>query len=269
MKLTKKFIIILSIIFVYKGNSTIFATVTDNENPSFTIQANKLPNPGSPPKGQVEFDQSGLSFGITTELNGTFIVHQQTYGKSRLMPYSPSIKFAARAMIGYNFDPSEGIVVGIGYCGGGQNYHDVFDGITYTKSVTMSYTQVPVMFKYIFNTESSQSYAMAGLQFGFLSNSSITINDSSILPNQIKQSSTNSNSFFQSNDLGFRFEVGEDFLIADNLFFNAGIEAYVGLPDINIPDLRKEFTFRGNTYPYKKSSNFITGIEVGLHYMIK
>ena len=216
-----------------------------------------------------EFDESGLNICLETIINGTFIVHQQTYGMSRLMPYSASIKFAASALMGYNFNQNEGIVLGFGYCGGGQNYHDYLDGLTYSKSVSMSYIQFPVMFKYIFNTETtSLPYAMAGVQGGFLTSSKAEINGTTLLPNNLKQGKTASTKFFKSNDLGLRVAVGEDFLIGDQLFFNAGIEAYAGLRDINNPDLRHTFTFHANSYNYKKSSNFITGIEFGIHYLI-
>ena len=261
----------LMLLFLCSINASwSFAGMTDSDA-AFSIQPNSMN--GMPrfnkAGGQAEFDQSGFNYGLTGELNGTFIVHQQTYGKSRLMPYSPSIKFAFRAMVGYNFDPSEGIVVGLGYCGGGQNYHDTWDGTTYSKNVSLNYLQVPIMFKYVFNTDAIQTYAMAGIQLGFLSSSSITINDTIMSPNTIAQAASKTSSFFQSSDIGFRFEVGDDFMLQDNLYFNAGIQSYIGLPDINSNDFRKEFTFRGNKYTYKKSSNFIIGFEVGIHYLIK
>ncbi len=223
----------------------------------------------SKPKHLTDFDQSGFNLGVDAAINGTFIIHQQTYGLSRLMQYSPSIKFAAGILAGYNFNESEGVVIGFGYCGGGQNYHDFLDAVTYTKSVSMTYLQVPIMFKYIFSDETTQPYAMGGIQVGSLQSSSVVINDSTRYANTLphKQGSASSTNFFQSNDLGFRLELGDDFLIADNVFLNAGIQAYYGLPDINNPDLRHSFTFHANTYPYKKSSNFITGIVIGIHYM--
>lgn len=265
MKKTYRYFYVLLAFSAIIFNSFAWARMPGDDFASFT----KKRSFANGKQGQAEFDQSGFNFGLATEINGTFIVHQQTYGKSRLMPYSPSIKFAIRGMFGYNFDASEGVVLGVGYCGGGQNYHDNLDGMSYTKNVSLSYLQVPVMFKYVFTTEAIQTYTMAGLQIGFLTSSSVMINDSLLNPASLSQVHSSSSTFFQSSDIGFRLELGEDFMLADNMFLNLGLESYIGLPDMNTSDLRKEFVFHSNYYSYKKSSNFIFGIQVGIHYIIK
>ncbi len=271
MNLTIKTIFLIIIILGSIGLSFSIAQNNTENKPGKTKgdEGNKKKNTDR--RQQDEFDQTGFNIGIDAAVNGTFIIHQQTYGMSRLMPYSPSIRFATGIKMGYNFDESEGIVIGFGYCGAGQNYHDNLDGEAYTKSVKMNYLQVPIMFKYIFNTDNSQTYAMAGLQMGVMSSSSVIINGITRMANDtsMKQIKSTSSSFFVNKDLGFRLEFGDDFMLSDNLYFNAGIEAYIGLPDINNPDLRHEVFFHANKYSYKKSSNFITGIVVGIHYMIK
>jgi len=271
INLIKTFSISITIFLLCGELSSSLAQNIPNDSTQKKNEIQKDTTGKTIPNTKDEFDQSGFNFGFNVAINGTFIVHQQIYGLSRLMPYSPTIKFAAGFIAGYNFDPSEGVVFGFGYCGAGQNYHDNLDGETFTKSVKMSYFQIPVMFKYIFNSETTQPYIMGGIQLGFLTSSSVVVNDSIRYPNALpyNQGSTSSTKFFQSTDLGFRFELGDDFMISNHIFFNAGVNVYIGLPDINNPDLRHEFIFRGNDYPYKKSSNLIVGIQAGIHYIIK
>jgi hypothetical protein len=264
-----KFVSSLFILLFIIGIASSIAQ--NNPNDSHKSKGDENDNkPKHKAKHLSDFDQSGLNIGLETAINGTFIIHQQTYGLSRLMPYSPSIKFAAGALFGYNFSEHAGIVLGFGYCGAGQNYHDYLDGETFTKSVSMNYIQVPLLFKYIFNTdETTQPYLMGGFQVGSLLNSTVVINDSTQSPSDLKQVKTTTTKFFQPYDMGFRIATGEDFQLDDNISFNAGIVIYYGLPDINNTALRHTFIFRSNTYAYKKSSNFISGIEVGIHYLFQ
>jgi len=232
---------------------------------------------------QTTFDESGFNIGIDFGINGTFIIHQQTYGLTRLMPYTPSIRIAAGALIGYNFSPNAGIAIGAGIADAGQNYSDIESGVTYTKSVTLNYIQIPIMFKYMDTDNPSHYFIMGGPQIGFLSSYSMSINGDSYLPKSVNYANgsnitpdiiplspkSSASSMFQKTDIGLRLEVGDDIELSDNLYFNVGLVAYIGFTDINIPDMRATFKFGGESYPYKASENFITGIEVGIHYMIK
>ena len=211
------------------------------------------------------FDESGFNIGADVCLNGTFILHQQTYSLTRLMPYTASIRLAAGALIGYNFSPNAGIAIGAGVAGAGQNYSDIENGVTYTKSVSLNYTQVPILFKYILVDGSSHYYGMAGPQLGFLSSSSMTISGDSYLKIPYTDGATitpdmipinprsKASSLFQSTDIGFRLEAGYDIEVSDNLYANAGIGAYIGFTDINTPDMRTLFKFGGELYQYKAS----------------
>ncbi len=231
--------------------------------------------PSSAAKGINDIDQSGINVGLLGEVNGTFIIHQQTYGLTRLMLYSPSVKFSGGAYVGFNFEPNMGFEVGIRTCGGGQNYHDNYKNASYTKTVQLSYTQIPIMFKYLFGTSKMTYYGKAGVQMGFLNSSTMSISNFhdgvNIVPDSILkygQKNPNLTSLYESTDFGLRFEFGDDFMVSDNFYINAGVEAYLGLIDINTPALRQDYKFGGNDYPYRYSSNFIIGIQVGCHYIL-
>ena len=235
-------------------------------------------------KAQSEtFDETGFNIGINAGINESSIFHEQTYSLTRLMPFAFSIKFAAGALIGYNFSENAGIAIGISTAGAGENYSDAEGGITYTKSVKLNYMQVPILFKYMDGEGSNHYYAMGGPQLMFLSNSSMSISNdkfqtkipnyvdgTNITPDMIPISpKSTAGSLFQKTDIGFRLEVGEDFSLSDNIYLNAGLDAYIGFTDINIPDMRTTFRFGGETYSYKASQNFIGGIVAGIHYILK
>ena len=207
-------------------------------------------------KCRGNFDQSGINFGLSAGVNGSFILHQYTYGAKEL-PYASTVRLSVGMNAGYNFTEHLGVAMEMYYSGQGQNYKDDVGNPPLERHISLSYLQVPLMFKYSAGEGNSQFYVMAGPQFGFLLNSSITYNGTEQLTSQ-------SSGFFVGHDTGLRMCVGDDIRLTDEIYLSAGVNFNLGFTDINAPALRHDYL-----HPYHASQNAFGGFAVGIHYMLK
>jgi len=208
-------------------------------------------------RGRGGDDQQGFNFGGSLGVNGSFIMHQYTYGAKEL-PYASTVRFAVGGNVGYNFTQHVGVELELNYSGQGQNYKDDVGNPPLQRQISLTYLQFPVMFKYNAGDAGTGFFVMAGPQFGFLLNSSISYNGA-------EQLSTQTSGFFVSHDIGIKLVVGDNIRLTDQLYLSAGVNFNLGFTDINLPAIR----YYNLPHPYHASNNAFGGLVIGIHYKLR
>jgi hypothetical protein len=203
----------------------------------------------------------GLHVGLATACNSVWIFNQNMYG-ARELEYKPKIGVMYGLAAGYEFKSHLGVQIELSRTSQGQDYKDIVNGKKVNRQVNLSYIQIPIILKYGGSGNNSRFYAMGGIQFGFLSSSSIYQNSKQVYSKDLNK---NANGFFVRKDFGIKMGMGDDILISKNMYLNIGLQGFYGLTDINAEVFRRDYKDR----PYEKSINAYGGIEVGFHYFIR
>jgi hypothetical protein len=190
------------------------------------------------------------------------------------MDYVPTIGGSGNIHLGFDFNKSVGLKLEAGYQMLGQRYKDTYNDTAYTRTVTLNYIQLPLLFKYRTNGEVARFYFAIGPQFNFLMSANQVyykqevVNTDSIynpISNQrIKVGEETITDRYTSFDVMGRLDLGVDISFTPNLFLNVGATMAYGFMDINATDWRIPDHSSGT---YSPSHNIFGGINVGINYI--
>ncbi|CAN5345981.1 hypothetical protein BH09BAC1_BH09BAC1_17000 [soil metagenome] len=226
--------------------------------------------------------QRGFEVSLQGAPSAVFIVNQNNYetldgcaviSRSEL-DYTSKWGYSMGGSLGYNVKKNWGIYTGIRYVRTGQNYEDTFNPGTQfcaspyhvVRTVDLRYVRVPLLFRYKFpfkNNPKFKLYASVGPYIGFLLKASeeVTINDN------VRTDLTPTKEKFNKRDVGMSVGVGGEYHITRGFFLSLGLVVDYGFTDMNGVAVKDLEWFSKNDVGYKRSNNFNTGVNVGIHFV--
>jgi len=229
----------------------------------------------------LSFSSSGqkgheLILGVRGSLSSVWIENQNFYGEPELN-YAPKMGYAGSFNLGYNFTENTGIMVEFQYSIQGQKYDDkqIIGEMKYDakRNITLSYFNIPLLFKYAFGTADTKFRFLAGPQFGMLLDATQTYTrDGSTLGTTatnldgktFKTDAENVTERFTEYDIGIVVDVGADIHLSEKFFFSPGFRLNYGFTDINT----EAYRMKDKDGEYSPSHNFWAGFFIGLNYKI-
>lgn len=208
-------------------------------------------------------------FGIDFHANtGTYFImyqnhfiqpnpNEDSYSVLPEMDYVPTVGFSAGLGVYYGFSSSSAIQLEFNYTTGGQKYDDVVLGQQTEREVSLTYIQIPVLYRHYM--ASGKLYIEAGPQFGLLQSASIssTYGDGNV------GTFDDALDFYNGMDLGGILGIGGRTGLGDaGLSLTYGVRLMGSFSDLNAEDYR----FEDWSGKYEKSWNFMPGVHVGLQY---
>jgi hypothetical protein len=182
--------------------------------------------------------------------------------------FGPSFCFNA----GFEFTKSLALLIEPGYGVLGQKLGDKKADTNYSRTITLKYFQVPVLFKYSVGGKLTRFFVALGPQFNMLMSASQVytkadnpFDDQFTNPRTHKKESFDKSDIkdhFNSLDIMARMDFGVEFRIISKLMIDAGVSLEYGLMDINSSDWK--VTKDGK---YAASHNIAGGATVGLNYI--
>jgi len=213
-----------------------------------------------PDRNAPAYKMKGLHIGPLVRLNNTWIVNQNTYDEFN--GYELAYKFdfgtAFGVRIGYDFNTKFGMQVEwIFNSNQGQKYVDIIYRELVRREVDLKYVKFPLLLKYKFSKISPVTSRLVvrniilGVEYGRLQEAYITIQGNKV----------SSIDKFDTNEFGVIFGMDYDMYLSDHFFLTLGGRGSFG-SDINGIKWRVKDD-------YRKSNNFLLGINAGISYLIK
>ena len=222
--------------------------------------------------------QQGFYMGAEGGLMNTWIANQFAYGDSE-MEYEATFGLLGGVLIGYNFTPNLGLMIGGRYIDMGQHYDDRVRAIQTKRTIDLDYIQVPILFKYTSGQGTVKFTTEGGLVYGRLLSAEFTQvggtelarivsddgevfdsnNDLIKINNPIDFSSR-----FKENDLGIEFGIGAQISLSKQTFLEPGIKFMYGLSNIHTDEAIAAHP--GYDGP---SKNFFGGINVKIYHVFR
>ena len=191
-----------------------------------------------------------LEVGLQGMYNTCGVVNPNTYGS---LAGDYQTKYSSEYGILGTFKFNKVIGVQLEINSSGEGYSTIkSDHFPYTRDVDLNYVQVPLMLKVNTGGSIARYYAMAGVQFGFLSSAKYSIDSAAYSDATTKR--------YNSSDFSVVIAMGLEINFIPKLYANLGIRGNYGLTDLNSAAYKKT---DGNT-----SNNYWGGIELGVHYKI-
>lgn len=226
----------------------------------------------------------GMKFSSSWILNqnnyGTLDGFNNVFARRSELDYATTFGGGAGVVGGYFFTKKHSLDIGLYFDKAGQKYKDeIFQDIASTnyrvevkRNIKLNYIKVPVL--YTFNLVNERRsifeyvnyYFSVGPQVSALISvyEEVDIDDPDIKNNldNVKESEK-----IRNFDIGLTFNNGVRFRLNKQLYFNVGIDVYIGLIDINGKTIRDLAYFSKNDVEYKPSHNFNVGLNAGVHYI--
>ncbi len=222
----------------------------------------------------ASFAQKQLYIGAGGSVLNTWMTNQNNYGLLFEMDYVPTIGGSGNIHLGFDFNQAIGLKLEVGYQMLGQRYSDTYKDTAYTRTLTLNYIQLPLLFKYRTNGEVARFYFAIGPQFNFLMSAEQkyykqgVINTDSVynpINNQrIKVGEETVTGNYSSFDVMGRLDLGVDISFTPNLFLNVGATLAYGFLDVNATSMRIPDYSSGT---YSASHNIFGGINIGINYI--
>ena len=203
--------------------------------------------------------QTGLHIGVDGAFNGTFIINQNIYDlPTGELDYAPTFGYTVGGAAGYNFNNHFGVQAEVKHSLQGQKYADIRDGKDVNRSVRLTYTHIPIMFKYSGGGNyATRFYVMAGPQFSFLNKAHEKMESAMISYDEDRTAR------FNNRDMELVLDLGSDFRITGNFYASTGLRFNYGLWDINADGFKIKDPGRTTNI----SQNALGGVHMGIHYV--
>lgn len=219
---------------------------------------------------------SSINVGAGGSAGFSFIAAQNNYGNSE-MDYRITPGYTAGVFANINWYDNIGLQIGGQYAILGQDYADVHDNNTEVRlNLTLTYLQIPILFKYTNTTFSSSYngpnlYVLGGPQFSLTQNvyqhyfrDGVRVPFAEAhqfnpildeLPEYVDDAD-----LFRTIEFGIIGAIGLEFPLSNGLYIFSEIRTYMGLTDINHRDWR----FPDGDGVYKASRHYYTGLKLGV-----
>lgn len=237
--------------------------------------------------GQLQYKTGKLYLSPFASVGASAILNQNNFGFGE-MGYKFKLGKQAGLLFGYDNYLKTSFRFGIIYSEIGQLYSDVLLYIPHEKDVSLTYIQIPAVYKYVFGETKNYDYreilkyVFAGFQLGYLldadivwkrDNKEVEFYDFiSYGPyekenknlEQIRDNGSVSSDkdFFSKIDFSLIGGVGGEYFIARRIMVFSEFIGNVGVRDINSPRWR----FRNNKKAYNSSLNLFAGLRLGITY---
>lgn len=236
----KKLILILSVIFVF---------------PLFSVS------------------QSSMNFGVNGTYFTSWMINQNIYGLPE-MEYDLKLSYGGMFNATYNINNNIGLQFEFDYSLRGQNYDGFQNKIPASREITLTYYEIPILFKYMGKGSKLRFRFLAGPYFGMLkaAEQEYLLNGQDpnyyITPigstDTVKASEPDILDRFNKSDIGVILDVGADIILSENLFLNAALRFNYGFKDVNIA----EWQIKNQKGEYDATTNFSGGVVIGINYKI-
>jgi len=225
-----------------------------------------------------------IILGVGGAVTSTWIVNQNFYGEPEC-DLAPKYGYAASFNLGYNFTENIALMTELQYSHQGQKYKDkqawagnVFPIVE--RDIRLYYLNIPVFFKYMFGTQTTQFRVMVGPQFGILMDAEQEYLRTEGNSSELKRISTyvddkNGKNFdvtspnikdrIEPLDIGIALDVGADISLSDKFYISAGLRFNYGFKDVNTEPYKLE-NYKGE--PYEPSNNTWGGLYLGINYRL-
>ncbi len=226
-----------------------------------------------------------LILGVGGAITSTWIYNQNFYGEPEC-DYAPKYGYAGSFNLGYNFTEHIALLTELQLSHQGQKYKDDEDGQVWggnnfqvvERDIKLYYLNIPVFFKYMFGTQSTQFRVMVGPQFGILMDAEQEYLRTEGNSSDLKRRSTyvddkNGKNFdvttpniknrIEPLDIGIALDVGADISLSDKFYISAGLRFNYGFKDVNTDPYKLE-NYKGE--PYEPSNNIWGGLYLGINY---
>jgi hypothetical protein len=233
---------------------------------------------------QLQYKTGQLYISPVINVGAPAIINQNNFGFSE-MAYKIKVGGQAGFLFGYDNYLKKSFRFGVLYGQLGQSYSDILLGLPHKKTITLSYINIPIVYKYVFGDTKRfdfkivYKYIFGGLQLGYLLDAGIKwerdgieigfwdfVSYQGINPNldEIMKIGIpeNDKEFFSPIDLSMVAGFGMQYFVGQNWSFFGELTGNIGLRDINSPTWR----FRNNKSAYSSSLNFFGGIGIGINY---
>lgn len=240
----------------------------------------------------VQAQKNTFHIGGALSLTSPWILNQNNYGtldgfnndyaRRSELDYKFGIGGNFGIVAGYNVTKRSGIQFSLFFDQAGQKYLDNISQETNNgrstfpvevqRNIKLNYLRLPIMYKFELQPKSRSVrktaiyYCAFGPQFSYLVSvyESVKIADPSIGNNLAAIPESDK---FRKLDMGLAINNGVQLYVRNDLYFNVGINLYVGLVDINGKTIRNLEYFSKNDVEYRPSYSFNAGLNAGVHYL--
>lgn len=233
------------------------------------------------------YSQKGkeIILGAGTGVTSTWIVNQNFYGEPEC-EYAPKYGYALNLNFGYNFTEHIALMAEFQYSQQGQKYKDKqsWDGNVFPiveRDITLKYFNIPLLFKYMFGTKSTQFRVLVGPQLGILWDAEqeylrtetagntdlkrISTYVDDLEGNNFDVTAPDINDRIMPVDIGAVLDIGADFSPSKVFFISAGLRFNYGFTDINSEPYRLE-NYKGESY--ELSNNISGGLYLSFNFRL-
>ncbi len=236
---------------------------------------------------QLQYKTDKLYISPFASIGASAILNQNNFGFGE-MAYKFKPGKQAGILVGSDNYLKTSFRFGVIYSEIGQKYYDILLEIPHEKDVSLSYIQLPVVYKYVFGKTKNYDYRevfkyiFGGLQVGYLIDANVVWkrdgnevdfydfvsygpyqqdnkNLEAIRENGAVKSDLD---FFSKIDFSIIGGGGLQYFISRKMMIFTELTAEFGVRDINAPTWR----FRNNKKAYNSSLNVFTGIRLGVNY---
>jgi len=227
-----------------------------------------------------------IILGVGGAGTSTWILNQNFYGEPEI-EYAPKYGYAGSLNFGYNITEHIAILTELQLSLQGQKYYDdekgqVWDGNNFPvvdRDISLYYLNIPVFFKYMFGTQTTQFRVLIGPQFGILTDAEqeylrtdtpgntdlrrISTYVDDVFENNFDVTEPDINDRIESLDVGIALDIGADISLSEKFYISAGLRLNYGFMDINTE------TYRLDNYkqePYEPSNNVWGGFYLSINY---
>ncbi len=236
---------------------------------------------------QLQYKTGKLYLSPYASIGASAILNQNNFGFGE-MAYQFKLGKEAGILFGYDNYLKTSYRFGVIYAEIGQKYGDVLLEIPHEKEITLTYIQVPVVYKYVFGKTKNYDYSelfkyiLGGIQIGYLIDANVIWkrdgkevefydfisygpyeHDNKNLE-EIRDNGPISSDmdFFSKIDISLVGGGGIQYFVARRIMVFTELTGNVGVRDINAPKWR----FRNNKKAYNSSLNLFAGLRLGISY---
>jgi hypothetical protein len=220
------------------------------------------------PAGLFAQDAKSVWLDAKVGLNSSWIVNQNAYG-NREMGYSSSVTPTVSVGGSYFLTDDWGVNASLGYLRLGQNYSEALATGEATRSIKLTYVEVPVLFMRNIPMTPNPTWIAFGPDFMFRAAAKQEFERTGeySLVDAGKLETADIKERTKPFDLALKFSLNKMYKLrgSDNMQFLFAFNTAIGLLDIN----SKDWQIKNIHNEYKGSHNFYLGLTAGMMFHSK